>query len=158
VRVIAHHPRILWGYGQMEQSLMGSHRVDAALKELATLRTATLIGCPFWIDIGSAVSREHGISQEKIQTLADYKRSELFSELEKLTLEYADAMARTPVDVPDSLFARLRAQFNEAQLVELTATIAWENYRARFNHAFGIDSEGFSEGAVCALPVAGQTP
>jgi hypothetical protein len=47
VRIIAHHPRILWGYGQMEQSLMGSHRVDAALKELATLRTATLIGCPF---------------------------------------------------------------------------------------------------------------
>jgi hypothetical protein len=47
VRVIAHHPRILWGFGQMEQSLMGSHRVDAALKELATLRTATLIGCPF---------------------------------------------------------------------------------------------------------------
>ena len=89
--------------------------------------------------------------------MADYKRSQLFSELEKLTLEYADAMARTPVDVPDSLFARLRAQFNEAQLVELTATIAWENYRARFNHAFGIDSEGFSEGAVCALPVAGQT-
>jgi hypothetical protein len=47
VRVIAHHPRILWGFGQMEQSLMESHRVDAALKELATLRTATLIGCPF---------------------------------------------------------------------------------------------------------------
>jgi hypothetical protein len=37
--------------------------------------------------------------------------------------------------------------------VELTATIAWENYRARFDHAFGIEGEGFSEGAFCALPV-----
>jgi hypothetical protein len=47
VQVTAHHPQILWGYGQMEQSLFGSHQVDAALKDLASLRTATLIGCPF---------------------------------------------------------------------------------------------------------------
>jgi hypothetical protein len=47
VQVTAHHPAILWGYGQMEQSLQSSHRVDAALKELATLRVAALVGCPF---------------------------------------------------------------------------------------------------------------
>ncbi len=61
-------------------------------------------------------------------------------------------MTHTPVDVPDSLFDQLKARFNPAQLVELTAAIAWENYRARFNHAFGIESANFSEGAVCALP------
>lgn len=57
------------------------------------------------------------------------------------------------------MFERLRAQFSPAQLVELTAGIAWENYRARFNHAFGIESENFSQGAYCAMPVlrgAGQ--
>ncbi len=68
-------------------------------------------------------------------------------------LEYADAMTRTPVEVPDALFARLRERFGEAQLVELTSAIAWENYRARFDHAFGIEGENFSEGAVCAMPV-----
>jgi hypothetical protein len=47
VQVTAHHPQILWGYGQMEQSLFSSHRVETALKDLATLRVATLIGCPF---------------------------------------------------------------------------------------------------------------
>jgi len=62
-------------------------------------------------------------------------------------------MTRTPVEVADALFARLRAEFSDVQLVELTATIAWENYRARFDHAFGIEAEGFSEGAFCALPV-----
>ena len=62
-------------------------------------------------------------------------------------------MTRTPVEVPDALFARLRERFSEAQLVELTSAIAWENYRARFDHAFGIEAESFSEGAVCALPV-----
>ena len=72
-------------------------------------------------------------------------------------LEYTDAMTHTPVEVPDALFQRLRATFNEAQMVELTAAIAWENYRARFDHAFDVEAEGFSEGAYCALPVtAGQ--
>ena len=47
VQAIAHHPAILWGYGQMEQSLLSSHKLDEALKELATLRVATLVGCPF---------------------------------------------------------------------------------------------------------------
>lgn len=64
-------------------------------------------------------------------------------------------MTRTPVEVSDALFARLRGNFTEAQLVELTATIAWENYRARFDHAFGVEAEGFSEGAYCALPAGG---
>jgi len=62
-------------------------------------------------------------------------------------------MTRTPVEVPDALFDQLKARLNPAQLVELTAAIAWENYRARFNHAFGIESANFTEGAVCALPV-----
>lgn len=66
-------------------------------------------------------------------------------------------MTSTPVEVPDALFDQLKARFNPAQLVELTAAIAWENYRARFNHAFGIESANFGEGAVCALPVHAQS-
>jgi alkylhydroperoxidase family enzyme len=61
-------------------------------------------------------------------------------------------MTQTPVEIPDGVFCRLREKFNDAQLVELTSAIAWENYRARFSHAFGIEGENFSEGAVCALP------
>ena len=67
-------------------------------------------------------------------------------------IEYAARMTTTPVEVPDALFVLLRQQFNESQLVELTAAIAWENYRARFNHALDIEAQGFSEGAFCALP------
>ena len=66
-------------------------------------------------------------------------------------------MTRIPVEVPDALFARLRERFTEKQLVELTSAIAWENYRARYDHALGIESENFTEGAVCAMP-ARETP
>jgi alkylhydroperoxidase family enzyme len=92
------------------------------------------------------------VSAEQIAHLDDYRTDFDFSELERLVLEYADAITETPVAVPDALFARLREKFDEAQLVELTSAIAWEGYRARFCHALGIESEGFSEAAVCALP------
>ena len=85
--------------------------------------------------------------------LPEYKTSALFTENEKLVLEYADAMTHTPVEIPDTLFAKLHESFTNAQLVELTATLAWENYRARFDHAFGIEAEGFTEGSYCAMPV-----
>jgi hypothetical protein len=63
-------------------------------------------------------------------------------------------MSRTPVDVPDELFERMRARFDEEQLVELTSVIALENYRARFNWALAIEGEGFTEGAYCVPPQA----
>jgi hypothetical protein len=61
-------------------------------------------------------------------------------------------MTRTPVVVPGELVAALRGQLSDGAIVELTASIAWENHRARFNHALGIEAQGFSEGAACALP------
>lgn len=103
------------------------------------------------MDIGSAVSRTSGVSVEKLAALSSYRTSPLFSETERMVLEYADAMTQTPVEVSDSLFANLREKFTEPQLVELTATLAWENYRARFDHAFGVEAEGFTEGSFCVL-------
>ena len=99
------------------------------------------------------MGRNEGISDQQLLDLAHFETSPAFSELEKLVLRYADAMTNTPVEVPDALFAELRNHFSPQQMVELTSAIAWENYRARFDHAFGIEAEGFSDGAVCAVPV-----
>jgi alkylhydroperoxidase family enzyme len=98
------------------------------------------------------VGREKGVSEEKLAALADFETSGAFGEIEKLALRYTVAMTATPVEVSDELFAALRQRFDERQLVELTSAIAWENYRARYDHAFGAESEGFSEGAFCPLP------
>ena len=99
------------------------------------------------------MGRASGITTAQIANLSNYRTDFNFSELERLVLEYADGMTRTPVEVSDALFARLRESFSDPELVELTSAIAWENYRARFDHAFGIEAENFAEGAVCALPV-----
>ncbi len=97
------------------------------------------------------------MSEAQLHDLPRYQASAAFAPLEKLVLDYAVAMTNTPVEVPDALFARLREHFADAELVELTAAIAWENYRARFDHAFGIEAQGFSEGAYCPLPERSAT-
>jgi alkylhydroperoxidase family enzyme len=92
------------------------------------------------------------VTEEQIASLPTYAESPAFSELERLVLDYAVAMTAAPVEVDDAMHAKLAARFDRVQIVELTAAIAWENYRARFDHALGIEAQGFSEGAFCALP------
>jgi len=98
------------------------------------------------------VGRQQGVTEEKLAALAAFESSDALTDEEKLVLRYAVEMTKTPVEVPDALFDELKQRFNEKQLVELTSCIAWENYRARFDHAFGIEAEGFSQGAFCSLP------
>ena len=98
------------------------------------------------------MSREEGVTEEKLRALADFESGDVFSDLEKLVLRYAVAMTQTPVEVPAGLVEQLEHHFNTRQLVELTSAIAWEQYRARFDHALGIEAEGFSEGAFCPVP------
>ena len=83
-----------------------------------------------------------GISDEKLLALADYVTSELFSAVERLTLEYADCMTITGREVSDELFARLQEHYSDDALVELTEIIAWENASSKFNRALRIPSQG----------------
>ena len=98
------------------------------------------------------MGRAAGVTEQQLQELATYNESAAFSTIERLVIDYAVEMTKTPVEVPEPLFAALRQHFNDAQIVELTAAIAWENFRARFNHALEIEAQGFSEGAFCVLP------
>jgi len=99
------------------------------------------------VDINSAGGRNSVITEAQLEELARFERSELFDRREKTVLRYAEGMSRTPADVSDEVFAEVRALFDDTQLVELTAAIALENYRARFNCALKIESD-----SLCTLP------
>jgi alkylhydroperoxidase family enzyme len=89
------------------------------------------------------VSSRLGVSTEKIEALNDYAKSPLFSEAEKVALEYADAITVTDRDVDDELFTRVQRHYDDDTIAELTMIIAWENASSRFNRAFRIPSQGF---------------
>ncbi len=154
LKMYAHVPGLLRGYGRLEQATARLHRLDERLKMLAELKAATLTRCEYCIDLGSQIARRSGLSDEQLLALPSHRTSALFTELEKLVLDYAVGMSRTPVDVSDALFAELRKHLDEGQLVELTHVIALENMRGRFNLALGIGAAGFSEGMVCAVPAS----
>ncbi len=88
-----------------------------------------------------------GADEEKIREVPGWRESPRFSEMERAALEYAEAMTITGQRVGDELFARLRTFFDEGQIVELTAAIALENFRSKFNVPLGVESQGF-----CVLP------
>lgn len=141
---VSHHPGLLRGSLAMELALQRAGEVDWRLKDLAATRAASLVGCEFCVDFGSALLEHAGAPPEQIAQLPRWRDSEAFSALDRLVLEYAEALTRTPVEVPDELYSRLAEHFNEAQLVELTAAISFENHRARMNNAFRVGSQGFA--------------
>jgi alkylhydroperoxidase family enzyme len=100
------------------------------------------------MDINAAGGSEAGASPEKIEALADFRTSELFSAAEKVALELADAATALPHDVSDELFERLREHYSEAEIVELAYIVALENFRSRFNRSLRIEAQGL----YCVLP------
>ncbi|HKW95890.1 MAG TPA: hypothetical protein VJX92_28640 [Methylomirabilota bacterium] len=85
----------------------------------------------------------NGVPTEKIEAINDYLKSPLFTDAEKVALEYADAITDTAQDVDDELFGRMRQHYDDDTIAELTMIIAWENASSRFNRAFRIPSQGF---------------
>jgi len=105
------------------------------------------------------VGREQGVTEQQLRDLPRYRKSPAFSEEERLVLDLAVEMTKVPVELRPGLVKELRLRFDDAQLVELSSAVAWENYRARFNRVFGVRAVGFSEeAAFCALPERWSEP
>jgi alkylhydroperoxidase family enzyme len=99
------------------------------------------------MDINASRGMQAGASEEKIRQVGDAETSVLYDERERAALSYAEAITVTGRKVTDELFARVRARFSEAEIVELTAAVALENFRSKFNVALGVEAQGF-----CILP------
>jgi len=105
------------------------------------------------VDINTASGQAAGIADEKFAHLSEYATSPHFTPLERKVLAFADGMTISGHDTSDELFASLPARFSAAEMVELTAHVAFENFRSRFNHAFRIEAQGF-----CRLPRSSGSP
>ena len=93
------------------------------------------------------MGRKAGLTDEKLLALVGDDLSP-FSRDELLVIELADAMVATPANISDELYARLREKFSEEQLLQLSAQIAFENYRARLNRVFDVGSDNLYQPEV----------
>ncbi|MBO9533439.1 MAG: carboxymuconolactone decarboxylase family protein [Solirubrobacteraceae bacterium] len=159
--IMARDPAMLRAGGAMERYFLSRRRkTPHRILELVTLRAAMDVGCSFCIDIGShMVVSKHGVTPEQLRGLHAPAGSGLFTPAEVAALDLAAAMTMTPPTVTDELWARCAEHFDERQLIELTSMIGWENFRARVNHALGVESHGFATDGACAMATsATETP
>jgi 4-carboxymuconolactone decarboxylase len=151
MEIWAYRPKMMIAMGKFNQAVRKGKSVDERLKNLVELKGAQMIGCEFCVDLGSQICRNCGLSDDELLALPRYRQSDLFTDREKLALDYTVAVMRTPVEVTDELFAEIKEHFSNQQLVEITAHLMVVNLD-RFNAAFGIGSAGFSDGMACVPP------
>ncbi|TQC46027.1 carboxymuconolactone decarboxylase family protein [Rhodococcus sp. WS4] len=151
-RWLRRRPQLLAAVGFHEVALAASARVDPRLKALGEIKAAALTHCEYCLDIGSAFCRELGMSDAQLRALPKFRESSEFDATEKMVLELAEAMTRTPAHVGEELRRSLLGVFSAAQLTELAAAIAWENHRGRLNQALGVRPSGFSDSEFCVVP------
>ena len=80
---------------------------------------------------------------EKLAEVGTWRDSSLFSESERVALDYAERITYTDRTVDDACFAEVKKHFTEAQIVELTFAVALENFRSKFNPTLGVEAQGF---------------
>jgi AhpD family alkylhydroperoxidase len=153
----AQHGGVFWAFAMEETVLEPTLRtLPRRLQDLAVLKAASVIDCPWCLDFGSHLSERRGLAEIKLRELHAWQTSTAYDDDERLVLDYAEKLSATPVVVDDALTDKLRDRFGQKALVELTALVAIENQRSRFNKAMGVMPQGWS--LVCALPTAASTP
>lgn len=115
--------------------------LEPALRSLVQARISQLDHCAFCVDLNSMLAAERAGSTEKALAVAEWRESALYTPRERLALEYAEAVTRS--QVTDELAARVKAEFGENVMVELTGLIAFQNMSAKFNAALDIPAQGF---------------
>ena len=139
------------GFGQKLQKW---DACDESLKSFAHMAVASFIGCSWCLDFNYFMALDKGLDLDKAREVPRWRESEVFSDLEREVLEYAEAMTVTPVAVTDDMVASLTRQLGPAAVIELTNVIGFANLTTRANVALGIESEGFA--AACGLKPLAQ--
>jgi AhpD family alkylhydroperoxidase len=152
-RIWGRSPKILFGLQLLYRAIDRKNSpINPALRSLVTVRVSQINHCSFCIDINSALLRERGVPMDKVLALTEYETNHTFDEKERSALSYAEAMTRSDRQIDDAVFERLRMQFSDDQILELTALIAYQNLSSKFNAALGVPSQGF-----CQRSTSGQS-
>jgi AhpD family alkylhydroperoxidase len=152
--VAAHHGGLVFSQSLAEMGVEKTlTALPASVRDLATYRAATRIGCSWCVDFGTMLQRNAGLDIDRLKEIDNYATSDRFTELDRLVIEYADAMTDQPIRVTDEQVAELDRRLGHKGMVELTFMIALENQRSRFNHALGLTAQGFTSGEACRVPM-----
>ncbi len=148
-RLLAWYPKAALGSAMME-SLVAHHdkTISERMLKLVRIQASYSASCPFCIDMNSFEYGKHGITSPEYAAMrdeADLSDIESMTAREKLAVEYARLISRSPLDFPVEFIHSLRGAFNEREIIILASTGAQVNYWARLGSALGVPPAGFTE-------------
>ncbi len=117
--------------------------LDKKLRTLLSLLVSQINHCDFCFDISSSFLKKLNIPEEKLVHLNKFKNNLLFTDKEQVALEYTEKMTVTGQKVSNELLIRVKQYFNEDEIIELTAWVAFQNMSSKFNAALHIPAQGF---------------
>jgi AhpD family alkylhydroperoxidase len=145
-RVLARNPRFVPAYFFMSRRFLGAKtELDPAIRQLALQVISTHNGCSWCADFGAAKALRLGVSTEKLWSVLNFETSPAYSERERAALAFAWQVALNRGRVSEAVFAEVKKNFSEREVVELTAALAAETFFNHFNNALEIHSQGFSK-------------
>lgn len=137
-------PRAFFGFLLLQKAFNRKKSpLHPTLRALITTKVSQINQCSFCVDMNAFLLLQKGGSEDKIRHLGKFQDSALFSEVEKIALEYAETMTRSSDKIPDELFQKLKLHFTDDAVVELTALIAFQNLSSKFNSALDAAAFGF---------------
>jgi uncharacterized peroxidase-related enzyme len=141
VAVMAHVPPALQHLMGMLLELREQRNVPLRYIELAVVAVSRINACAYCVAHHQPLLVVEGLSPEGAERILDYENHPELDDVDRLVVEFAIAVTRTPQRIRDALFDRLRRHFSEAQIVELTLRIALCGFFNRFNDALMIETE-----------------
>lgn len=148
-RLLAWYPRALISSGIFEGLV--THRdktVSRRILKLVRMQVSFTVSCAFCIDMNSFHFEDERITNDEIEALQGIRSLDevaSFDEREKVAIEYARSICKTPISFDPGLIVRLKKHFMEREIVILATTAAQVNYWTRLIQAFGIMPAGFTD-------------
>lgn len=115
--------------------------VDLGLKRLVAHMASTASGCQYCKAHTSVSATRHGVSDDKMAAVYDYTTSPLFSEAERVALDFAMEAASVPNAVTDESYARLAEHWSESQIVEILGVVCMFGVFNRWNDSMATPLE-----------------
>jgi alkylhydroperoxidase family enzyme len=156
VEVLWHNPEVAQDNVEFGAKVGAWGMADESLKSFAHMAVAAQVGCSWCLDVGYFQAQNRDLDLAKASQVPRWRESDVFTQLERDVMEYAEAITHTPPAVTDEQFASLLGRLGAGAMIELTAYIAYSNMATRGNVAMGVESQGFS--AACEIPLAARRP
>ena len=135
-------PAIVRAFGELTAAVMDPEgSVDPGFKRLLAHFASRAAGCQYCEAHSLIAAGISGVGQEKVDAIWDYQTSELYSEAERVALDYALAAGSVPNAVDEDLMNRLKAHWSDEQIVELLGAICLYGFLNRWNDSMATDLE-----------------